>query len=82
MQLLLLEQDCVCLQAFGSKILGRRILLIYKSSTCLFFYQRTPLHIAAKEGFNHTVDSLVKKGANINIKDKKGVSGTGILKVD
>ena len=48
----------------------------------MFFYQRTPLHIAAEEGFKHTVDSLVKKGANIKIKDKEGVSATGILKVD
>ena len=46
------------------------------------FYQRTPLHIAAIEGYSHTVESFVKKGANINIKDKKGVSVTGLLKVD
>ena len=52
------------------------MLLIYKSTTCLFFYQRTPLHIAAKEGFRYTVETLVRKGANIKIKDKKGVSVT------
>ena len=46
------------------------------------FYQRAPLHLAAKEGYSHTVECLVKKGANINIKDKKGVSVTGLLKVD
>ena len=46
------------------------------------FYQRAPLHIAAKEGFSHTVDSLVKKGANIKIKDKKGVNATGLLKIE
>ena len=43
-------------------------------------YQRAPLHIAAKGGFKYTVDTLVKKGANIKIKDKNGVSGTGLLK--
>ena len=46
------------------------------------FYQRAPLHIAANEGFRYTVESLVKKGAEIMIKDKKGVSVTGLLKVD
>ena len=38
------------------------------------FYQRTPLHIAVKEGKGHTVKFLVEKGADINIKDKNGVS--------
>ena len=40
------------------------------------FNQRGPLHIAAKEGFRYTVEALVKKGANIKFKDKKGVSVT------
>ena len=37
-------------------------------------YQRTPLHIAAKEGRFDTLKCLVGKGAQTNIKDKKGVS--------
>ena len=39
-----------------------------------FLYQQTPLHNATKEGHEYTVESLVKKGANINIQDKAGVS--------
>ena len=46
------------------------------------FYQRASLHIAAEEGYRHTVESLVKKGADIMIKDQKGVSVTKLLKVD
>ena len=43
------------------------------------FHQQTPLHIAAKKGYVKTVESLVRegadrKGADINIKDKNGVS--------
>ena len=36
-------------------------------------YQQTPLHIAASKGHDYLVERLVKKGAGINIKDKKGV---------
>ena len=39
-------------------------------------YQRTPLHIAARENYERTVECLVDKGAGINIKDKAGVSHT------
>ena len=46
------------------------------------FYQQTPLHMAAKKGFRYTVESLVKKGANINSKDKNGVSVTRPLEVE
>ena len=38
------------------------------------FYQQTPLHVAATKGHDYTVECLVKKGADKNIKDKKGVS--------
>ena len=44
------------------------------SSHFYSFYQRTPLHIAVKEGYEHTVKSLVEKGADVNIPDNKGVS--------
>ena len=37
-------------------------------------YQRTPLHTAAGIGYKYTVEYLVMKGADINIKDNKGVS--------
>ena len=40
----------------------------------LSMYQRTPLHTAAGAGYRYTVEYLVKKGADITIKDNKGVS--------
>ena len=33
----------------------------------------TPLHVAAKKGLVKALESLVKKGAEIDIKDNKGV---------
>ena len=36
-------------------------------------YQRTPLHIAAKEGYDSTVEYLAEKGADMNITDHNGV---------
>ena len=38
-----------------------------------FSYQRTPLHVAASKGRDYTVKCLVKKGADMDIKDNKGV---------
>ena len=46
-----------------------------------FSYQRTPLHLAAREGCDYTVTCLVQKGADINIKDKDGVRETIFLMV-
>ena len=40
----------------------------------LSVYQQTPLHIAVREGQMHTVECLVKEGADINIKDNDYVS--------
>ena len=37
-------------------------------------YQQTPLHVAASNGRDYTVEYLVTKGADMNIKDKNGVS--------
>jgi len=37
-------------------------------------YQQTPLHIVAKEGYEHTVRYLCESGADITLKDKDGVS--------
>ena len=56
---------------------------LFLTTFCIFFfcflYQQTPLHNATKEGHEYTVDSLVKKGANIDIQDKAGVSMTTLL---
>ena len=41
-----------------------------------FFYQWTPLHVAANKGRDHTVEFLLKKRADINSKDKTGVCET------
>ena len=39
-----------------------------------FSYQQTPLHVAASKGSDYTVEMLVKERADMDIKDKKGVS--------
>ena len=39
-----------------------------------FLYQRTPLYIAAKEGYAYTVDNLLLEGADANMTDNNGVS--------
>ena len=39
-----------------------------------FSYQQTPLHVAASKGRDYTVECLIKKGADMNIKDMNGVS--------
>ena len=36
-------------------------------------HQQTPLHWAAGEGKEGTVQLLIEKGADINIKDRSGV---------
>ena len=46
-----------------------------------FFYQQTPLHVAASNGRDYTVEWLVKKGADINIKNKTGVCKTMLLMI-
>ena len=39
-----------------------------------FSYQQTPLHVAASNGSDYIVKCLVKKGADMNLRDRKGVS--------
>ena len=46
-----------------------------------FVYQQSPLHIAAREGHDFTAKRLFKKGADISIKDKAGVSVTILLMI-
>ena len=46
-----------------------------------FSYQKTPLHVAASKGRDYTVECLVKKGADINIKNKTGVCETILLMI-
>ena len=43
--------------------------------------QRTPLHVAASKGRDYTVEHLVRKGADMHIKDKDGVCETIFLMV-
>jgi len=44
-------------------------------------YQRTPLHIAAREGYDSTVEYLAEKKAVINITDNDGVCEAVLLTV-
>ena len=46
-----------------------------------FSYQKTPLHAAASNERDYTVEFLVKKGADKNIKDKSGVCETILLMI-
>ena len=49
-------------------------MVIIATLLVTFSYQQTPLHVAASNGRDYTVEWLVKKGADVNIKDKRGVS--------
>ena len=51
-----------------------RIILELLFYSFVSMYQRTPLHTAAGMGYMYTVEQLVEKGADISIKDNKGVS--------
>ena len=46
-----------------------------------FSYQQTPLHVAASNDHDYTVECLLKKEANMNIKDKSGVRETILLMI-
>ena len=41
-------------------------------------YQQTPVHVAASNHRDYTVECLVKKRADVNIKDESGVGETMI----
>ena len=42
-------------------------------------YQWTPLHVVASKAHDYTVKGLVKKGANVNIRDTNGVGQTMLV---
>ena len=44
-------------------------------------YQQTPLHLAASNAHDYTVECLVERGADINIKDKSGVCETVLITI-
>ena len=50
---------------------------LFLNHSCIYLlkslYQRTPLHIAAREGYLNTARNLVNQGADIKIKDVTGV---------
>ena len=53
-----------------------KVWLIVTENNVFSLSQQTPMHTAAKEGNEYTMEGLVKLGADINIKDKDGVSET------
>ena len=46
-----------------------------------FSYQHTPLHVAASNRRDYTVEWLVKRGADMNIKNETGVHETILLMI-
>ena len=50
------------------------LLILHQFTVLNSIYQRTPLHIAAREGYFNTAKSLSDKGADITIEDVDGVS--------
>ena len=56
-------------------------MLVILSCTycCDFFHQRTPLHMAAREGYDSTVEVLADEGAKINMGDCNGVCEATLL---
>ena len=57
------------------------IIATYSLESVTFFYQWTALHVAASKDWNYTVECLVKKGADMDIKDKNGVCESILLMV-
>ena len=57
-------------QFFNQKLIVN--IVITASAFCL--YQQTPLHVAAREGHEHTMKAFLGKTSDVDIKDKDGVS--------
>ena len=49
------------------KIVGFNLFLFF------LIYQKTPMHRAATKGHKDAVQLLIRKGADVNIKDNDGV---------
>jgi len=54
-------------------------LLDITTAIVVSFYQRTPLHLAARQGRDDTVECLVERKADICATDNHGVSVTTLL---
>ena len=52
---------------------ARSVMAIIAAISVTISCQHTPLHLAASQGRDYTVECLVKRGADMNIKDKTGV---------
>ena len=52
------------------------IITMYFLKLISFLYQWTTLHVAVRKDHDYTVKCLVKKGADISIRDKNGVGQT------
>ena len=64
----------------ASLLLSQSLLNGYQWNVFVTFsYQQTPLHVAASNNRDYTVECLVKKGADMNIKDESGVCESVLL---
>ena len=72
LQLVLLAM-CSCFNTFWNLYIYTNLIGIRSSNLVSSPHQRTPLHSDAGEGKEGTVQLLIEKGADMNIKDNDGV---------